>query len=522
MYAEGAGIAREMPRAVAVPVDAEDVVTLVRWAAATRTSLVPRGSGSGMGGGAVGPGVIVDLSRLDELGPVDAPSRRVVAGPGVLRGQVEEAAAPHGLRFPVDPSSGAFCTVGGMAATNAAGPHSLRWGPMRRWVRAVDCVFADGTRAVVRRGAPLPTGSPALARLEALRDRLRVHPDTPGIRALPGVRKDTSGYAVADWLEGDMVDLLIGSEGTLALFVGLELALAPRPAATSSVLAAFPSLEQSVRAATAARALGASACELLERTFLDVARDGGRPLPVPWNSEAVLLVEVEAESAYRAAEGARMVARAFRSAGAVQVTVALDSRTEVRIWELRHRASPILGRLYPGVASMQFIEDGAVPPDRLPEYVRGVRAALERQGLRGVIFGHAGDSHVHVNPLVDVHAPGWRDRVEALMAEVAELTASLGGTLAGEHGDGRLRTPLLALTRGDAATALYDAIKDAADPAGILNPGVKVPLAGQRPLNGIKYDPALPPLPARARRALDIVTSERAYARCRLDMLDGE
>jgi FAD/FMN-containing dehydrogenase len=287
------------------------------------------------------------------------------------------------------------------------------------------------------------------------------------------------------------------------------------------VLAAFPSLEQSVRAATAARVLGASACELLERTFLDVAREGGTPLPVPWNTEAVLLVEVEADTHARAAEGARLAARAFRGAGAVQVTVALDSRTEARIWDLRHRASPTLTRLYPGIASMQFIEDGAVPPERLPAYVRGVRAALERQGLRGVIFGHAGDAHVHVNPLVDVHAPGWRERVEAVLDEVAELTASLGGTLAGEHGDGRLRTPLLERTRGHDATALYAAIKDAADPAGILNPGVKVPLPGQRPLAGIKYDPALPPLPPRARRALDHVTSERAYAKCRLDLLES-
>ncbi|HEX5581674.1 MAG TPA: FAD-binding oxidoreductase, partial [Gemmatimonadaceae bacterium] len=495
VYAEGAGIAREIPRAVAIPADADDVVTLARWAAATRTPLVPRGSGSGMGGGAVGAGVMVDLSRLDALGEVDAASRRVVAGPGVLRGTVEAAARARGLRFPVDPSSGAFCTVGGMAATNAAGPHSLRFGAMRRWVRAVDCVFADGTRAVVRRGAPLPANSPTLARLDALRTAFRARPDTPGVAALPGVRKDTSGYAVADWLAGDMVDLLVGSEGTLAMFVGLELALAPRPQATSSVLAAFPSLEQSVRAATAARVLGASACELLERTFLDVAREGGTPLPVPWNTEAVLLVEVEADTHARAAEGARLAARAFRGAGAVQVTVALDSRTEARIWDLRHRASPTLTRLYPGIASMQFIEDGAVPPERLPAYVRGVRAALERQGLRGVIFGHAGDAHVHVNPLVDVHAPGWRERVEALLAEVAELTASLGGTLAGEHGDGRLRTPLLERTRGRDATALYAAIKDAADPAGILNPGVKVPLPGQRPLAGIKYDPPHPPRP---------------------------
>src|SRR5665647_3513723 len=128
VYAEGAGIARAMPAAVAVPVDADDVSALVRWAAASKTPLVARGSGSGMAGGAVGPGVIVDLSRIDFVGRIDTERRRVMVGPGALRGAVNELARGKGLRFPVDTSSGAFCTIGGMAATNAAGAHTLRYG----------------------------------------------------------------------------------------------------------------------------------------------------------------------------------------------------------------------------------------------------------------------------------------------------------------------------------------------------------------------------------------------------------
>ena len=189
------------------------------------------------------------------------------------------------------------------------------------------------------------------------------------------------------------------------------------------------------------------------------------------------------------------------------------------MWELRHAASPILSRLDPSLKSMQFIEDGCVPPDRLPEYVRGVRAALDRHETRGVIFGHAGDANVHVNPLVDVRRPDWRERVAALLDEVAELTASLGGTLAGEHGDGRLRTPLLDRVWPAASRHAFAAVKHCFDPAGILNPGVKVSLPGQRALGEIKYDPSLSPLPPAARRALDVVERERAYARFRLEML---
>jgi hypothetical protein len=150
-----------------------------------------------------------------------------------------------------------------------------------------------------------------------------------------------------------------------------------------------------------------------------------------------------------------------------------------------------------------------------------VRAALARQGTRGVIFGHAGDAHVHVNPLVDVRLPDWRARVDALLDEVTALAARLGGTLTGEHGDGRLRTPLLHRVWDDEARALFALVKRAFDPAGILNPGVKVPLPGQRPVADVKYDPALPPLPAAARRALDHVADARAYARHRLALLDA-
>src|SRR3954470_6986882 len=152
VYAEAAGIGRTMPRAVAVPLDADDLVLLVRWASAERIPLIPRGSGSSMPGGAIGDGVIVDLSRWRTLGAVNVPAHTIRVGPGITRGEVDRAARAQGLRFPVDPSSGAFCTVGGMASTNAAGAHSMHFGMTRRWVRAIDCVFADGSRAEIRRG----------------------------------------------------------------------------------------------------------------------------------------------------------------------------------------------------------------------------------------------------------------------------------------------------------------------------------------------------------------------------------
>lgn len=521
LYSEGAGIARALPSAVAVPKDADDVCALVQWAHEQCVALVPRGSGSGMAGGAVGRGVIVDLSRLNTLQPVDADQRRVWAGAGVVRNVVDAAARAVGLRFPVDPSSGAFCTVGGMASTNAAGAHSLRYGPTRAWVMALDCVFDDGARAVVRRGEPPPKEVPAVSRfLERARAAILAAPEVA--LSHPHVRKNSSGYALADYARsGELVDLLVGSEGTLALFLGVELALIPVPGATSSLLAEFPTLESATTGATAAREAGASACELLDRTFLDVAAQGGGTATVDEATEAALLVEVEADNADGAASAANTLATVLRAAGATNVRVALDPDMEHALWALRHAASPILARLDPALKSMQFIEDAAVPPDRLPDYVRGVRAALAARNIRGVIFGHAGDSHVHVNPLIDVRRTDWREALRAVLDDVTALVARLGGTTSGEHGDGRLRTPLLERVWDPTALALFRLVKESFDPLGILDPGVKIPLPGQAPVDAIKYDPDLPPLPAPARAALDTLERERTWNRFRLALVEG-
>ena len=517
-YSEAAGIGRILPTAVAAPIDVDDLITLVRWAAAARTPLIPRGSGSSMPGGAIGSGVIVDLSRWNQIADVDVSGRSVRVGPGATRGAVDAAARAHGFRFPVDPSSGAFCTVGGMASTNAAGAHSLKFGSTRRWVKSIDCVFADGSRASLHRGAAPPRGNPVIDRFLALASTLGpAEVGSPSVHA--GVLKDSSGYAIAEFARsGELIDLLVGSEGTLAFFVGLELALTPVAGATSSLLSAFSSLEDAVVAAGRARASGAAACELLDRTFLDVAASGGAT-DLPVDTEAALLVEVEGADAADAAESARAVERAFRDAGATVTRLALDAVHETEIWELRHAASPILARLDPRLRSMQFVEDCAVPPDRLPAYVRGVRQILAANQTRGVIFGHAGDSHVHVNPLVDVGQTDWRERVERILSDVTALAASLGGTLTGEHGDGRLRTPLMPRVWSATAVERFKAVKRAFDPLDILNPGVKTALPGERALGEIKYDPALSPLPPRARVVLDQVERDRAYSRSRLELL---
>ncbi len=517
-YSEGAGIARCIPRAVAVPTDTEDVAQLVAWAKRTGTALMPRGSGSGMAGGAIGPGVVVDLSRFRSIGPVDVAARRIRAGAGALRGAIDQAARANGLRFPVDPSSGAFCTIGGMTAANAAGARTLRFGATRPWVMGIQCVFDDGSVAWIHRDRPVPTEIPAVSRL--MRALSELAPVTTSALAHAGVRKESSGYGITATRApgGHLVDLLAGSEGTLAFFTEIELSLIPVPAGTATVLASFASLEAATACALGAAAAGATACELLDRTFLDVAERGG-PTGVRPDAEAVLLSEVEGASEDEIAGNLSSLLQICADNGAIEILQATDPSKARELWTLRHAASPILSSLAPRLRSMQFIEDGCVPPDAFPAYVRGVRDALRRFEMPGVIFGHAGDAHAHVNPLVDTYATGWRDRVNGVLNEVADLTASLGGTLSGEHGDGRLRSPLLDRVWSLEARAAFAHVKDAADPSGVLNPGCKVAQPGAAPFDVLRHDPEAPPLPAAAQALLSEIERTRDWSRFRLEGL---
>ncbi len=468
LYAEGAGILRIIPRAVAVPADVDDLALLVRWAAGEPVPLVPRGAGSGMPGGNIGPGIVVDLSRAFRGAPlIDPDAGTARCGASVTYQELNAAAAAFALRLPPDPSSGAFCTLGGMVATNAAGAHSVKYGAMRRWVRALDFVTADGE---TERSAEPGTGRSA-ATQRFLRDV------APAIRgqaaelaaAVPRTTKNSAGYALDAYAaSGRVTDLLTGSEGTLAVVTAVEVALAPLPADRSTVLVTLRSLDDVGPAVLALRPLGPSALELLDRTYLDFVR-GAVQRRIPAGTEAVLLVEFEGDG-----RGALDAVR-----GLAETTELADDVGSVsRLWELRHLASPILASLPNNLRALQLVEDGCVPVPVLGRYIRALREAAAAHGFEIVIFGHAGDGHLHANLLADVAAPDLAPRLSSCLEAVTGAQLSLGGTPAGEHGDGRLRAPFLASTFGEPFAELCRRTKQAWDPAGILNPGVKLAAPG--------------------------------------------
>jgi FAD/FMN-containing dehydrogenase len=516
-YSEGAGIYRIVPGAVAVPADVADLQALVRWAAAGRHALVPRGAGSAIGGGNVGRGVVVDLTALGPaLLEVDPATRTARTGAGITHAQLSAVAARHGLRLPPDPSSSGWVTLGGMLATNAAGARTVRYGAARRWVLEASAVTADGEVARLARGEA-GADTAALARFHQETAPAILTARDEVARRFPRTAKNTSGYALDAWLaSGDDLDLLIGSEGTLALVTEITWQLDPIPPLRRSILVEAPSLDGLGALIVALSAESPSALELLDRTFLDVVRrDPPAGMTVPL-AETVVLVELEGVAA-EVAEGIARIEQVVERLGG-RAAVARTREEESAIWALRHAASPILARLPETRRSLQLVEDGCVPLDRLGEYIRLLREAAARREIPIVLFGHAGDGHVHANLLPDVTASGWEHDVAALYEEVSAGVLALGGTPAGEHGDGRLRAPLVERLYGSAVMALFRGVKEAFDPLSILNPGVILPARGEGPVDHLKVGLGAAPIPDDIAAALRTIERTGGYATPRLSL----
>jgi FAD/FMN-containing dehydrogenase len=478
----------------------------------------------------VGSGVIVDLrERMPRRLEIDAASRTAITSANITQQELNVAAAPHGLRLPPDPSSSRWATLGGMVSTNAAGARTVRYGPARSWVEALEIVTADGDVVWLDRGATSGTATPAgIAAID------RFHRDAaPAIRAaaavvaakFPRTRKNTAGYALDAWLaSGDDLDLFIGAEGTLGLITTIRWRLAPIPAARAGLRVALGRLDQLEDAVVALVALDPSAVELLDRTFLDLVREhsaaGREAVGVPEGTEAVLLVEFERDDATQLRGVVGDAVRAVKEF-ATDIATALTPEEEQQLWALRHAASPILASLPAERRSLQVIEDGCVPLARLGEYAAAIRAAARRWRMTVVIFGHAGDGHLHVNLLPEIAELDWPARVRGLYTEVSAAVFKLGGTVSGEHGDGRLRAPLLAAQYGPEVMNLFQQVKTAFDPDGIFNPGVKLP-QGASPFRQLKVGLDAIQIPEDIALALREIERSGGYARSRVEIAEGK
>jgi FAD/FMN-containing dehydrogenase len=526
-YAEGAGIYRILPEAISLPADAGDLTQLIRWAAEHRVALVPRGAGSAMGGGNVGEGVVVDLTRMsDRRLDVDPAAHRAVTSSSVTLGELNAAAARHGLRLPPDPSSGRWATLGGMVSTNAAGARSVRYGSVRPWVEGLTMVTADGETVALRRGRTIGSQGDSVALTRFNRDAAPAIRESAALidARFPRTRKNSCGYALDAYLaSGDVVDLVIGAEGTLGIVSEIEWRLDHIPPFRAGLRVHLASLDRLSDVVSALNPCEPSALELLDRTFLDLI-GAGTPGGVSdgFVPEAILLVELERsdpEALRRVLAGASEAIQGW----ATSIETAYTPPEAERLWAIRHAASPILAGLPKDRRSLQVIEDACVPVDRMGEYIAAVRRLAAKRGLSVVMFGHAGDGHIHVNLLPELARGGWEAEVAGLLDDVTEVVIRLGGTPSGEHGDGRLRSGALLPLYGAEIVELFHQVKRAFDPLGIFNPGIILPCpegphAGEPPISRLKVGPDAVALPPDIQRALREIELSGGYARCRLEL----
>lgn len=527
-YAEGAGIYRIIPASVAQPSGLEELRRLLAWARETRTPVTPRGAGSAMGGGNVGEGLVLDMTGFDQgRVTVDINARIAHVAPGATGAAVNKAALSHRLRLPPDPSSLRFATSAGLVSTNASGARSYRVGSMRRWVAGLDILTMGGNLLSLDRGKPAPGVSEVLRFERDAAPRLRAARATIRSR-FPKTQKNSSGYALDIWLDSDdLIDLFIGSEGTLGVITGVRWALDAIPESRGGVRVAVEDDAQLMAALDLIRRTGPAAVEVLDRTFLKFVAESlsASTRQLALRSGAVLLVEYEGAAA--TVQRTLSAVRARLGTIALEASSAFGPAALAALWGIRHAASPLLARLGDRRRSLQVIEDACVPVERLADYLAVLREIPARHGVEVVVFGHAGDGHLHVNLLPDTTRPGWEKAVRAIFEDVSAAQLELGGTTSGEHGDGRLRASMLERQYGAEIVDLFRAVKHAFDPANLLNPGVKLPATSDElqdpgsPISRLKVGSTAAALPDEIAAALRDIERNGSWDRDRLSLADS-
>ncbi|MER7015410.1 FAD-binding and (Fe-S)-binding domain-containing protein [Saccharopolyspora sp. NPDC000359] len=512
-YVSDASIFRRAPRAVLEPRSLAEVQAGVRIAREEGWPVTVRGGGTSVAGNGIGEGLIIDTSRhFNRVLDIDPEARTARIQPGVVCDALREAAAPHGLTYGPDPSTHSRCTVGGMIANNACGSHSLAWGTAADNVVELTVLRADGELVTLRRGG---TSDPELDRaLQRLRDE-----NLALLRTTLGrFPRQVSGYGLHHLLPEngfDTAKAFAGSEGTLGIIVEAVVRLVPAPKAKALAVLAFPTVFDAAAAAPLTRRPGVVTSEGMGGDLLDVlrisqGRDAGDVLPGgagdPRPAGGWLYCETTGESTADARRRAEELVAEFCSHPehrTADSAVVADPAGMRRLWRIRESAAGLVTRLPDGGEAWPNWEDSAVPPEQLADYLRDLYALLDEHGLRGIPFGHFGEGCVHIRISFDLGTEDGLDVFRSFMSDAATTVAAHGGSLSGEHGDGRARSALLPRMYPPQVLAAFAAFKAAFDPERVLNPGVLVdpdavdvgirPAPGQRskefiPVHALSHD----------------------------------
>jgi FAD/FMN-containing dehydrogenase/Fe-S oxidoreductase len=455
LYSSDASIYRVEPEVVVRPRHPDEVAAVLSVARESGTPVTMRGAGTSIAGNAIGPGIVVDTHRhLDRVLSLDPEGGTAVVQPGVVHATLQGAAAPHGLRFGPDPSTHSRCTVGGMIGNNACGSRALAYG------RTVDNVVS--LRALTADGADAQRLAAPLADL--------VGTDLALVRTEFGrFSRQVSGYSMEHLLpeHGRSLDrFLVGSEGTLAVVTEATVRLVRDPGHRVLVVLGYAGMAEAADDVPAVLPHDPVTCEGMDERLARVVAS----MPEMPRGSGWLLVEVAGDEPREVRARAERLAR---GAGALDHRVVDDLVEQAAIWRVREDGAGLAAQATDPRGQAGW-EDAAVPPDRLGDYLRAFDDLLHAHGLDGAPYGHLGDGCLHIRVSFELTSPGGRRRYRAFVEEAADLAVAHGGSLSGEHGDGRARSELLDRMYSDEAMSLMRRVKAIADPADLLNPGVLV------------------------------------------------
>jgi len=424
---------RFAPEAVVRPRTAEQISEIMRVCSAGRVPVTPRGGGTGLSGGAlpVRGGIVLSLERMNGILEIDTKNFMAVCEPGVITQNLHEAAEALGLFYPPDPASRASCTLGGNLAECAGGPRTLKYGVTRDYVRGLEAVLPNGD--IIKTGGKL--------------------------------LKNVTGY--------DLTQLLIGSEGTLAVITKIIVRLIPLPRLRRTLLAPFPSLDHATAALNAIfmHRIFPCAAEFMERDAIQNAvRMLDRPFPCS-DAHALLLLELDGDVETVIQADIERAGQACLDGGASDVLVAESQAKQEQLWSVRRAMGEAVKK-----HSAYREEDTVVPRAMLPDLVRAIKDVAARHGIRTICYGHAGDGNIHCNIVKSaLSEQEWKTKLPGAVTELHKIVVAMGGTLSGEHGIGCLQNNHLPLAVGRAELELMKGIKKVFDPLGILNPGKVFP-----------------------------------------------
>ncbi len=517
LYATDGGIYQIEPLGVVSPRDAEDVSRLVEYCSERGVAMVPRGSGSGLAGAAVGAGLMVDFTRyMNKILEVAPDGSWARVQPGLVMGALNAHVRQYGTFFAPNPSSENYCSLGGMIANNSSGGRSVAYGGTKDHVLALDIVLHGGevfrASALGRDSAELAEflaggglGAKAFAQILPLLEQKR-----QAIAAsMPRVLKNCSGYRIETvfdswassgapaWRTGagggsggeagtggkssgdgmvNLQKLFVGSEGTLGLVTEATLNLVPLPGRRAIGMAYFPSVFAAGEAVFGILDLKPTSIEIMDSNFLAFVRKNNSKIDamLPAVVDTALLIEFEAPDDAELDAQLTSLERLLAGGTALQVKRALGAAEQKQLWAVRQAAVPLLQKLPGPRKIVEFIEDITVHPDVLAQYMSTVAGILERHDVQAIMYGHAGDGNIHTRPILSTKDPRDLRLMSTIMEEAMQVVMELKGTPSGEHGDGLVRSPYVRRLYGDEVYGVFQQIKEAFDPAGIMNPGKKV------------------------------------------------